>query len=512
MESDRMKRFYSLLFFLALIFAVPLCARAEKGKCGNDARWELTNSGHLIISGSGRMVDYGTDRTPWFPSKVNSIEIADGITYIGSNAFANTRIKSVTIPNSVTEIGKKAFKKCKLLVHVNFSQSLRTIGDNAFADCEALPNVDLPESVNYLGNNAFADCLSLTSIAIPTHAASVGKDCFKNCKNVSRILEIPEFITTTNSAHFGINPHLLANFDYTSTRPQNQQNVNGNNNASASSSSASAVVTKAYGESDIDRYVPERARNNHNTFALVIANENYTRMSKVPYALNDGTSFVNYCKYTLGLPDTNITFVKDATYGNINEGLAWLNDIDDVFEGDMNVLVYYAGHGFPDEATREAYIVPVDAGAATPSSCYKLNNIYKNLGKLKAENVKVFLDACFSGATRTDDMIAEARGVALKPEEETLGGNICVLSATSDDQTAWQYEAEGHGLFTYFLLKKIKETGGNVTMGELSDYVTENVKKVSTVVNRKRQTPSVNISMLVNNNWRKWKLNSNKQK
>lgn len=498
-------RFLSL-FMLATLFTSV--AYSTPSKCGNDIYWELTSTGHLIITGSGRMPDFGTDRTPWYPPKVNSVEIADGITYIGQNAFANSKVKSVSIPNSVTEIGKNAFKKCKLLVNISYPESLLTISDNAFADCEALPIVDLPATVRYLGNGVFANCKSVRSIAIPALTLSVGKDCFKNCSNVGKILEIPDFITTTNALHFGINSQLLSNYDYKAVRRKDNKPAT----ATLASSSTTSTTTKAYGESDIDRYIPERPRNNHNTFALVIANENYSRMSKVPYALNDGTSFVNYCKFTLGLPDTNITFVKDATYGNINEGLAWLNDIDEVFDGDMNVLVYYAGHGFPDEVTRESYIVPVDAGAANASSCFKLNNIYQNLGRLKAGNVKVFLDACFSGATRTNDMIAEARGIAMKPLEETLSGNICVLSATSEDQTAWQYEAEGHGLFTYFLLKKIKETGGNVTMGDLSDYVTDNVKKVSTVVNRKRQTPSVNTSLLINNDWRKWTLNNNNKK
>ena len=61
-------------------------------------------------------------------------------------------------------------------------------------------------------------------------------------------------------------------------------------------------------------------------------------------------------------------------------------------------------------------------------------------------------------------------------------------------------------MFTYYLLKKIKETSGNVTYKELGDYVTDNVRKQSIVVNGKSQTPTVVPSATVGGNWESWKL------
>jgi hypothetical protein len=62
------------------------------------------------------------------------------------------------------------------------------------------------------------------------------------------------------------------------------------------------------------------------------------------------------------------------------------------------------------------------------------------------------------------------------------------------------------GMFTYFLLKKLQETKGDVTLGELSDYISTEVSQKSIVVNRKSQTPSITSSTELINKWKGLKL------
>ena len=65
----------------------------------------------------------------------------------------------------------------------------------------------------------------------------------------------------------------------------------------------------------------------------------------------------------------------------------------------------------------------------------------------------------------------------------------------------------GHGMFTYFLLDKLRETKGDVTLGELSDYIKEMVGKQSIVSKyRKPQTPGVTVGKEMENIWRGIKL------
>lgn len=257
------------------------------------------------------------------------------------------------------------------------------------------------------------------------------------------------------------------------------------------------------GKSDVDLNIPQTAVVDERTFAVVIANENYEMVAGVPMALNDGRTFGLYCEKTLGLPKSNIRLYEDATYGTMLRAVRDINRISDAYNGDIRVLFYYAGHGIPNETTKDAYLLPVDADGLQTEVCYSLNKLYSELGRLNAESVLVFLDACFSGAQRDDEhrMLASARGVALRANKEVPQGNMVIFSAASGDETAFPYTEKAHGLFTYYLLKKLQETQGDVTLSELGDYVTERVRQQSVVTNRKSQTPNVTASLSMDGVW-----------
>ena len=68
---------------------------------------------------------------------------------------------------------------------------------------------------------------------------------------------------------------------------------------------------------------------------------------------------------------------------------------------------------------------------------------------------------------------------------------MVVFSAATGDETAYPYKEKGHGLFTYYLLKKLQDTKGDVTLGELSEYVNREVRRQSVVINHKSQSPTV---------------------
>jgi len=134
-----------------------------------------------------------------------------------------------------------------------------------------------------------------------------------------------------------------------------------------------------------------------------------------------------------------------------------------------------------------------------------LKDFYGVLSAVPSESVAVFLDACFSGTKRESGMLASARGVAIKVRDETPQGNLVVFTAAQEDETAYQYAEKGHGMFTYFLLKKLQESKGDVTLGELGDYITNEVKRESLLNNNKIQTPAV-IPATGMTGWRGWKL------
>lgn len=254
-------------------------------------------------------------------------------------------------------------------------------------------------------------------------------------------------------------------------------------------------------KSDVDKDIPVTSHKASNTIAVIWANENYANVSPVQCALNDGETFAEYCVKTLGIPEEQVYVSKDATYAQMLNSLSTLKKHVDALGSGTDVIFYYAGHGIPDERTKDAFLIPADGVGSNTETMLSMKRLYSGLTDSGADNVMVFLDACFSGATRGDGMIVEARGVALKPREAAPEGSMFVLSAASDDETAMPYREKGHGMFTYYLLKKLQDSKGSVTLRDLSDYVQEQVKRSSISVNHKSQTPSVKVSGKLAQEW-----------
>ena len=268
----------------------------------------------------------------------------------------------------------------------------------------------------------------------------------------------------------------------------------------------SPAPTETKPQSDVDIDIPQGLGENEHTFVVIFANENYRREAKVPHANNDGTIFREYCMKALGVPEKNIKYVADASLNDLKYNLNWLKQVMDVYRGEAKVIFYYAGHGIPDEAEKTAYLLPVDGYASDITTGYSLKTLYAELGQIPSKSVLVFLDACFSGSKREGDMLASARGVAIKVKETAPKGNMVIFSAAQGDETAYPYKEQRHGMFTYYLLKKLQETKGEATLGEISDYVTSEVRKQSIVINGKMQTPTLTSSSAIGESWRNWKL------
>lgn len=260
------------------------------------------------------------------------------------------------------------------------------------------------------------------------------------------------------------------------------------------------------GTSDVDKGIPEASEVNDRLFAVIIANEDYQREVDVNFAVNDGNTFGEYCRKTLGIPEQNIHIVENATLNNILAEVDWITKVAEAYQGEAGLIFYYAGHGIPDESTGDAYLLPVDGYGSNINTGYKLDNLYASLSSAPSRYTYVFLDACFSGAERGGSMIASARGIAIRAKASAPKGNMVVFSAAQGDETAYPYKEKGHGMFTYYLLKKLQESGGDVTLGELSDYVRSEVRKQSIVSNSKMQTPTVTASPAMHDSWQTLQL------
>ena len=362
---------------------------------------------------------------------------------------------------SVTEIEKAAFATRGQLRKVSIPNSIKIIRESAFDGCRYLTELIVPDNpiVMKLARNnpnwsPFSYCNAITTV---------------RCQNRS----FPTYIISSlhwcpfkEAFESGAAPELLLG-----TQPTQPQ---------------IAIVSedKQKTQSDIDQNVPESTLENENTFALIIANENYQEETKAVYALNDGETFNLYCKKALGIPEENVHFRKDATLNNIKTELDWMRKIADAYKGTARFMVYYHGHSTQDQTA----LLPIDGKKAMSDTGYSLQELFQVLGNMSAASISVFLDT-------------NIRNTSLLPQGKTI-----VFTAATETEEAYPFKEKGHNLFTYYLLKKLQATNGDVSLGELETYLKEQVVRKSIVTQGKSQTPSVNVSAAVGETWKNLKL------
>lgn len=394
--------------------------------------------------------------------------------------FGTERSRTVLIPETYKTAGGKEY-------------TITTIGKAAFAGYQNMDYVVIPPTITEIEDYAFFRT-SLISVEVPATVVQMGSRVFGWC-TLLKSLKLPQGIAMGNDLY---TESKGVDVKYFTTEDMTENNKPVVKKKSTTVSSRKQFATS----SDVDVDLPQASKQNDEMFAIIIANENYLNVARVDCALNDGRTFQRYCQQVLGIPEDNIHMIEDATYGQMTEQVNWLTRVARAYEGDAKIIIYYAGHGIPNEKDGSAYLLPVDVSGDNTAAAYSLNTLYRELGALNAKNVTLFMDACFSGSRRGEGMLTAARGVAIAAKAESPLGNMVVFSAAQGDETAYPYAEKGHGLFTYFLLKKLKETKGHVNYGTLGDYIKKEVSRKSVVVNSKPQTPTVSYSPQMSSSWK----------
>lgn len=469
-----------------------------------------------VISEQGRTVKVtGADKAEelTIPESVVNNGVSYKVTTIGKKAFANNKqIRHVVLPHTMKQIEAYAFNTTENLSLIEIPEGVTEIGYAAFA-YSGVSSIQLPNSLVKIGEYAFTGTDKTETISIPNSVKVIGDGAFANggMKITPKgwiFGNLPSIITTVNCERMGISQASVATYlaEHPRTTQPQQQVVYVQTPQQPVAVQHPSTTQPKVPSSDVDVNIPTTASENNNTFAVIIANENYQEEAKVDYALNDGKTFKTYCQKVLGLPEKNIHIRKDATLNNLKAELSWMRQVADAYSGQANFIVFYAGHGIPDEKTGSSYLLPVDGKGTMLDTGYSLQQFYKQLGDMPSQGVTVFMDACFSGSKRGDGMLASARGIALKAKPQAPQGKMVVFSAAQGDETAYPYKEKEHGLFTYYLLKKLKDTLGNVSMEELANYLATQVKRESIVSNGKSQTPTVSASASVGETWKNLKL------
>jgi hypothetical protein len=252
---------------------------------------------------------------------------------------------------------------------------------------------------------------------------------------------------------------------------------------------------------------------NADSIAVVIGNRDYKQTTPVDFAHNDAEAIRDYLVRGLRFREQNVFLVKDATLGELTQmfgseanpqgGKLWRSAV----EGRSNVFVYYSGHGVPDLATRQPFLLPQDGNPNASESGYALQTLYRNLELVRQKigaqrQLIVMIDACFTGETgRKGESLLAVSAPGFTPAKPRTGGGIVKLVATSGATPANWDENQKLGLFTSRFLMGAAglaqaDSSKRIDWPELQAYVVREVEAAARRNSGREQKPEFDTASL----------------
>lgn len=252
-------------------------------------------------------------------------------------------------------------------------------------------------------------------------------------------------------------------------------------------------------KSDIDELPVIKTKRNKNAYAIIIGIENYRqKLPKADFATQDARLVAEYLIKAMGYPEENVITLLNDHASNVDLAKYFEKWLPNNVEKNSTVFIYYSGHGAPDPKTGGAYLVPYDGDPSfIAETGYSLKRMYDALGRLPAKEIVIALDSCFSGAGDRSVMAQGTRPLVMNLQSHmVLSSNMTVLSASSGEQISSTYAEKGHGLFTYFMLKGIKNedvvrSDGSIAISNLFSYLKPQVELIARKQYNNEQTPQL---------------------
>ena len=242
-----------------------------------------------------------------------------------------------------------------------------------------------------------------------------------------------------------------------------------------------------------------RSKSSNNKVALIIGIENYLESPSAKYANLDAKYFFDYARKGFGVKKQNINLLVDeeATFVKTNKALTkWLRSKIKADQSDL--IIFFAGHGLASSDGKELYLLPQDSDPDLLSrTALSRTELFQEIINLNPKSVTMFLDTCYSGVSRDEQMLlASARPIRIiANDEEGIPNNFTIFSASQIDQISSGLKEAKHGIFSYYLMKGLegkadRNNDKNITNGELLAYMDENVSQKAAEQGRE-QNPSL---------------------
>jgi len=121
------------------------------------------------------------------------------------------------------------------------------------------------------------------------------------------------------------------------------------------------------------------------------------------------------------------------------------------------ILLYFAGHGLFHEGAN--YLATVDKDTlSVETTAVQLGNVLATLEGSSCKSVMVFLDCCHSGLRFETGFRGSSADFSYDELKYRYGDSefLAVFSACQKDEKSWSSPADGHGIWTLYLLRALK--------------------------------------------------------
>lgn len=242
---------------------------------------------------------------------------------------------------------------------------------------------------------------------------------------------------------------------------------------------------------------PSSATDGANAFAIVIGVEKYREaLPAAKGAEKDARDFAALLQTTLNVPAANVKLLLGdrASRADLQGALTeWLPK--NAVKPGGRVYVFFSGHGAPDVASGEAFLLPWDSNPAyLKSGGLSVKELQASLSALPGQQTFVFLDACFSG-TGERSVLADGTRPLVPVRELSDAPSVVTFSAAGAREATGAHASSGHGLFTHHLLAGLSGAADadadlHVTLEELQRHLATHVSAEARLQNRE-QTPTL---------------------
>lgn len=323
---------------------------------------------------------------------------------------------------------------------------------------------------------------------------------------------LPIYITATEDMGFGDIKQKILGIPFNAVPEKIQvRNIQANYDKLAARKRTEVVSDKRKdnGSERINVHIaPNGKKIFGDAMAIVIGVEDflYDDLPPAPYAANDADLIAKYFSESMKISDVKVYKNDEVTKTKLEDILSPSYGLGNVTDN-TDLFLYFSGHGtLVDDANgkQDIYLLPYDVRRdKIKERGYSLNKLYTDLNNIGAKSVTVFLDACFSGGTRSSgyykqQSITNQKLVRVKVDEMEQpwleNKNFRVFTSSSGEQTSLASDASETGLFTYFLAlgmqgQSDENKDGIITIGELVKYVQQNVAKEALKMNSSNQNP-----------------------